>query len=833
MKNFDWKKLKPHAIAVAIFLVVTLFYCKPALQGKVLQQSDITQWTAMAKDQYNYMDKHNGDVPLWSNGMFSGMPGYLIVGKSNSHVGYYFSQALSLFLPKPFQFFFLACICFYFLALSMGARSWVGIIGALCYAYATYNPIIVAVGHDTKMLTIALLPGFLASLIWVYEKKYWTGAALVALFTASLISQNHYQVVYYGILAAFFMTIAYAIHWIMNKEWKHLLVAGCVTVLAALTGIMTNAVVIFPNYEYTKETIRGGSELADKTSKIGKDGLSQSYAFSYSMYKTEPLVMMFPRMYGGESGYREIEEDKSKAIAAFRDGQQAAQTAPQELVQKLQYSVTTYWGGIGGTSGPPYAGAIICFLALVGFAVLDGKHKWWILAACVLTFMMSWGGFFEGFNGFLLNHLPMYNKFRAPSMIIIVPTLLLGMMATLTLERIAEAEQTEAFLNKYKKGLMIAGGVFVLALLLYFTMDYKTAGDIELSKQISSLQDANAQSWMRSIMNGLVSDRQGLFFSDILRSLFFAAVAAAALWFYIKKKLPLNVMLAVVGIFAFIDVMAIDVTYLNGDNYKDKEESDNAFAPRPVDTEILKDQGYYRVLDLSSGDIGSVFNQGAMPTSYFHKSIGGYHPAKLSIYQDLIEKQLYNFPNCMPVINMLNTKYIITGQDKNMRAMPNPNALGAAWFVKHVNVVESPQQVMNALTTLNTKDTAVAEKGFTDLVKGNFTTDSAAKIELVKNDNDITTYKTSASSAQFAVFSEVYYDKGWNAYLDGNKVPYAKVNYVLRGMPVPAGNHEIVFKFEPRSHALGWTITNIAGLLTLLLVGVSVWMGVRKRKVLG
>lgn len=317
MKNFDWKKLLPHVYAIVIFLLVAFFYCKPALTGKVLQQSDITQWKGMSHDIYKFKEA-TGEAPLWTNSMFSGMPGYLIAGKTNNYVPYYFAEALSLFLGKPFQFFFLACVCFYFLSQVLRTNTWVGVVGALAYAYATYNPIIVSVGHDTKMMSIALLPGFIGALLLTYEKKYWWGAACTAFFTGALVSQNHYQVIYYGIIIAFIMTIAYAITWVKNKDFKHLGLAAGITVVTGLVGVLSNAVVIFPNYEYTQETIRGGSELANSTSNVGKEGLSKNYAFDYSMYKSEPFVMMVPGMYGGASGVMEVAAEIQKLYKLYK-----------------------------------------------------------------------------------------------------------------------------------------------------------------------------------------------------------------------------------------------------------------------------------------------------------------------------------------------------------------------------------------------------------------------------------------------------------------------------------------------------------------------------------
>lgn len=824
MKNFDWKKLLPHVFAIGIFLVVALFYCKPALQGKVLQQSDITQWKAMSEDIHHYKEVH-GEAPLWTNSMFSGMPGYLIAGKANNNVPYLFAEILSLFLGKPFQFFFLACVCFYFLSQVLKVNTWIGVIGSLAYAYATYNPIIIVAGHDTKMMSIALLPGFIASLMLIYERKYLWGAALTAFFTGALISQNHYQITYYGLIIAVIMTIGYAIHWIMNKQYKHLLIAGLVTLFAGLIGALSNAVVLFPNYEYTQQTIRGGSELADATSNIGKEGLSNEYAFDYSMYKSEPFVMLIPRMFGGSSNNLEMDESKSKAIEAL-------QSMPQQLAQQLQGNLSFYWGGIGGTQGPPYVGAIICFLAILGFVVLDGKHKWWILSACILAILMSWGGFFPGFNGFLLKHLPMYNKFRAPSMTIVIPTFLLCMTAILSLQKLLFGIEDKAVLNQHmKRGFMITGAIFVALFLIYFSLDYVSQGDTRLLQQISAIPDAAQKAQIeqpvRSFLNGLKEDRQHLFLMDIFRSLFFIAIAGAALWLYQRKILKPVVVMSVIGLFSFIDVMAIDVNYLKSDNYQDKEENDAAFTPTAADQAILQDKSWFRVLDVSHG-ISAAFNGGAL-TAYHHKTIGGYHPAKLSIYQDLIEHQLYKYPNNQNVLDMLNTKYVIENPNATTVAA-RPTNLGPVWFVKGIRFTNDAREEMAALDNLDTKDSAVANKSFSNILKGSFTPDPAATIQLVKNDNDVVTYTSKTSLEQLAVFSEVYYNKGWNAYIDGKQTPYAKVNYVLRGMMVPAGEHTIVFKFEPKSHAIGWTITNICSIIMILLLAAAIIIEIRNRK---
>lgn len=821
MNKFNWQKLFPHLIAIAIFVIVAVVYCKPALQGKVLQQGDLAQWVGMSKDQQNYMDS-NGHAPLWTNGMFSGMPGYVILGYSNNYIAPYFINILSLFLPSPINFFFIACICFYFLAQVFKINPWVSIIGALMYAYATYNPIIISVGHVTKMYSIAFMPGIIASIQLIYNKKYWIGAALTALFTAALVAENHYQVIYYTIIIIAFMGVAFIIRTVREKNYRHMLTAICFALLAGLIGAATSAVSLLPNYEYSKETIRGGSDLMTSAGDSTKasTGLNEDYAYSYSLYKSEPFVMLVPRMFGGSSGNPELAQEKSKAISALQE-------MPQQLAQQIGYP-NYYWGGINGvgTAGPPYAGAIICFLAILGFVILDNKYRWWMLSCCALTIIMSWGGYFKGFNGLLLEYLPMYNKFRAPSMILVVPTLLLGLTATLALDKIIfRIQDKKAFLEKYKKALYIMTGIFVFLLFLYFSFDFASQQDNYMLQQVNKMED-QIKTPVQNFLHALQDDRKSLYLDDLLRSLFFVAIGAIMLWLFLKEKVKANMVLLVIGIFSLIDIMIIDVKYLNSDQFITKDDYENIFQPTKADQQILLDKSFYRVLDLRHGGLSGAFNEGAL-TAYFHHSIGGYHPAKLSIYQDLIENQLLKFPNCLPVLNMLNTKYIITADDVPQL---NTAALENAWFVQQVQYTKGPKETMDALTDFNPAKTVLVEQSFKSAMRQPAAFDSSANLQMISNRHDTVTYKSVSKAEMPAVFSEVYYSEGWNAYIDGKKTDYAKVDYVLRGMMIPAGTHTIEFRFEPESFALGWRITAISSIVIILLCFLSAFFFYKEKK---
>ncbi len=828
MKSSWFKKLIPHGVAVLIFLVVAFIYCKPVMEGKVVAQHDITHWKGSIQQSVEYAKTHNGVYPLWTNGMFSGMPTFQIGYSNPNKVPWIAHQIFSLGLPKPVNFFFLACICFYFLCVILRVRSIFGILGALAFAYATYNPIITAVGHDTKMLSIAYMPALLASIILIYEKKYWLGAGLTALFTSVLIIQNHPQIDYYLFLTLAIMTIFYAVRWIKNKEWRHFGLAIVFTIVAGLTGVLTNAVSIFSTYEYQKETIRGGARaIADSTAKKenASDGLTKDYALSYSMSVPEPLIMMVPRMYGGASYAMELKEEDSKALESLRG-------LPNEAQQQVSQYLSFYWGGMAkpgeSVSGPAYVGAIICILALLAMFVLDGKHKWWILTAIGVTIMMSWGSYFDALNGFLYKALPLYNKFRAPSMILVVAQMLLPMLAVLGLSKIADTTDKKTLLPQFKKGLIAVAVTFALLFIIYFMSDFMSGTDNELMKRIKGGGEG-AQQWLQiftSFFEGLREDRKSLMMGDILRSLGFGAVALLLVFLAIRKTIS-NLVLGIgLTIFVLIDSFTIDVKYLNYDSYKDKQENEVSFIKTKSDNEILTDKSQFRVFNVA----GDAFSENI--TSYYYNSVGGYHPAKIAIYQELIEHKLSAQQPNMFVLNMLNTKYFIQ-KDRNGQTQAyqkNDSALGNCWLVKNIQYVKDASAEMNSLGNFNPADTAVVQDTFKSSVPFTPVADSSATIALVKNDNDVITYTFNAASNQFAVFSEVYYENGWKAYIDGKEAPIVKVNYVLRGLAVPAGKHDIKFEFKPQGYYKGKSITSIFSIVLLVVFAIGIFMEWRGRK---
>ena len=828
MKKGLFAKLLPHLIALVVFLVVAALYCQPALEGKVVNQSDVTHWKGSIHQSQVYKETH-GQYPLWTNALFSGMPANQIGMPGNNLLPWYLHTLLTLNLPVPMQHFFLACICFYFLCCVLRINPYIGIFGSLAYAYATYNAVILSVGHETKMWSIAYIAALLGCILLIYERrKYWIGAALTGLITSSLIAVNHPQIDYYFFLVAGIMSVFYIIRWIKAKEFSHLAKALGFTIVAGAIGLLVNSVNFFSTLEYQKQTIRGGSgELAEKKEGDAKNGLTIDYALDYSLAVAEPIVMMVPRAFGGSSGKAEVSQEESKAI-------EAVQAMPKELQQQMPLSY--YWGGISsGTSGPPYVGALVCFLAIIGFFILDGRYKWWILASCVLAVLMSWGEYFLGFNTLLYHYLPLYNKFRAPSMILVIPQLLLPLMAVLTVQKVTHENEKHPFVPYFKKGLVGVGAVLALLLVCYVAFDFKSQRDTELLKQVASANQPQLTEAVRGFVDGMVEDRKGLMLSDILRTIGFCLLGAGVLYLAIRKMVKPLMLGIILSVLVLIDLLPVDSKYLSKEDYQEQAENEAGFVPNAMDQEILADKTYFRVFNLYNP-----FNENF--TAYHFNAVGGYHPAKLRIYQELIENQLSQELGVvsnilqtnpagldsaqLPALNMLNTKYIIA-KDPNSGLtqfkQQNKGALGAAWLVKSIRVVKDAKDEMSSFATLHPKDTAVLQQSFRSKITGAANWTGTGTITLDKNDNDIINYSFNSNEEQFAVFSEVYYDAGWKAFIDGKEAPVVKVNYVLRGLQVPAGAHKIVFKYEPQDFYTGKKLTTVFTIALLLLVAAAIF----------
>jgi hypothetical protein len=821
--KFNFSKLLPHIIAVAVFVIVAIIYCKPALEGKVLQQSDVMHWKGMAKDIQDYRDTHDGVAPLWTNNLFSGMPGYQIATNNNNIVSYLASDVFSLFTPRPIRFFILACLGFYFLAIVMRVNPYIAMIGAIGYAYATYDPVIISVGHETKMLSIAYLPAALGGLLMIFDGRYWLGAAFTALFTSILVYQNHYQIVYYFLLIVIFLTVAQTIRWIKEGKVKHMLTAFGFAAVSASIGILVNAVMLFTTYDYSKATIRGGQASlnldSNSVKKENKGGLDTGYAFLYGSYgQAETMTLLIPDMYGGS--LRPLGEE-SKLVETLQ-----SKNLPPDFVNQLYSYIPSYWGSQPGHAGPVYLGAVICMLFVFAMFYLRSSHKWWLFAVTVLAILLSWGKNFAAFNTFMFEHLPMYNKFRAPAMILIIPQLSFAFLGVLALQQAFYGNDEKSYLwDRLKKSGYVMAGIFALAAIMYVSFDYKNDRDKGLQQQLTQMMN-NDGTVAKEIINAAVEDRKDIFRADLLRSLFFAGAAFLVLYGLAKRNLKAQYAAIALIVLTSFDLLPVAKRYLNADNFLEPEQNESVFNPTMADQVILQDKDpHFRVFNLTTDPFNDAI------TSYHHESIGGYHAAKLSLYQDLIENQLAKQPMNLQVIDMLNTKYFIVPDSSGQPvAQRNPSALGNAWLVKQIRFVKDPAEEMRALNNFNAKDEAVVQESFKASIPFQPVADSTASIRMEKNENDVINYQFQSASNQFAVFSEVYYDRGWKAFIDGKETPIVKTNYVLRGLAVPAGKHAIEFRFEPKSYIMGHRITAICQILLLVFFAVGIFMEYRQRK---
>jgi len=836
MKNFNFKKILPHLIAVVIFLIVAVIYTKPAFQGKVPQQSDTQQWHGMAQQSFEFKDKY-GHYPLWTNSMFSGMPAYQIAfdPRTKITVGY-LTSVVTLGLPIPASFFFLACICFYFLCVVAGANPWVSILGGLAYAYSTFDPIIISVGHNTQMISIGYAPAVLGGLLLLYKKKYLAGFMITALFSSFLIAQNHVQIVYYTLIIAVIMTIAFLIRSYQEKQFPNAIKTAALGLLAGIVGLACCAVSMMPTYEYAKESMRGGkSELTQEIQgNKTQGGLDKDYAFNYSLGFGETFTFMVPGLYGGSNGGGEYNSN-SKFVAQFS---QLGVPEDQALQYEDHYS---YWGDQPVTSGPVYLGAIVCLLFIFGVVYLKSWYKWWLIAASILGVLLAWGSNFQSFNYFLFDYLPFYNKFRAPTMALVIPQLCFPLMGVLALTKLISKDiDVEEAWKKLKTTSIITGVILVFLGLFYMTGSFSGPNDKALrdgikqnmlhapaGQQVSPQLEQQADQTSRSIIDALQSDRKSLMGSDLLRSFILIGIAVLLIGLYLKKKVSAKILVAVLIILSGYDLIGVALRYLNTNNYVEPEDFESAFIPSPAVTQILKepDHANFRVFN----ETVDPFNDAT--TSYHLNSVGGYHPAKLGLYNDIITRQLSK--GNMQVFDMLNTKYFIVQnpQTGKPEAQLNPGAFGNCWLVKGIKYVDNADQEMAALDSTGLRDIAVVENKFKAQIKSTPKYDSIGYIKLVQNLNDKIDYRFSANSPQFAVFSEIYYPEGWNAYIDGAKADYVKTDYVLRGMLIPAGNHEIEFRFEPNSFTTGRMISIIANILVaLLIIATIVYYSVKKKE---
>ncbi|MFZ4546065.1 MAG: YfhO family protein [Bacteroidales bacterium] len=806
MKNINFKQLLPYLLAVVIFTTITMAYFSPMLQGKMIKQSDIMNFKGMSKEIVDYRAK-TGDEPLWTNSMFGGMPAYQISVQYEGNILRYIDRLMQLYLPFPASLVFLYMAGFFLLLLVLKVDIWLAIAGSVAFAFSSYLFIIIEVGHNSKAHAIGLIAPVLAGIILTYRGKYLIGGIVAAIFLSLEFMANHLQITYYLIMTVAVFLISEFIISIKEKRIPGFAKASGVMIIAAMFALATNATTLWATYEYGKVTTRGKSELTtDKDNRT--TGLDKDYATGWSYGIPETFTLLIPNFNGGAStGPVSTSSNSYKALLSNNiDPNQA---------EKLTQNLPLYWGTQPGVAGPVYIGSILIFLFVFALFIVDKKYKWWLLSATLLSILLSWGSNFMAFTDIFLNYLPGYNKFRAVSMTLVIAEFCIPLLAILGLNKALSGDIDKKKLIKYLYySAGIVGGICFI---------FAVAG----SSMFSFVSPADAQYkayYPEWLLDAIRLDRAAIFQADAFRSLIFIFLAGAAIWAFLKNMIKKPVFYAIFILLIVTDLWAVNKRYLNNDSFVRKNLVDNPFQPTNADILIMKDvDPNFRVFNQTV----SPFNDAS--TSYFHKSIGGYHGAKLRRYQELIENQLSK--GNMNVFNMLNTKYfIMENKESGTPEMQiNMQAMGNAWFVNNAHAVNNADEELNALTDFVPSETAIYDKRFEDQVKGHIISkDTLASIRLTEYKPNQLTYLSETSREQLAVFSEIYYEKGWDAYIDGKKSPYFRANYVLRAMIVPAGKHTIEFKFDPPVYRIGEKISLASSLLLVLLALGTLGFNIRK-----
>ncbi len=892
--NFDFQKLVPHLIAILVFVVVAFIYFSPVIEGKRLKQHDIQQFQGMAKEINDYRAKFDGEEPLWTNSMFGGMPAYQISVRHGSNLIQYIDKMFRLGLPHPVNILLLYMLGFYILLMCMKVDPWLGIVGALAFAFSSYYLVIIGAGHNSKAIAIAYAAPALGGVLLTYRGKLLLGAAVTALFMALELTANHMQITYYLGIMLVFVGIAEFVRALQNNKLPHFLKSSVVLGVAMVLAVLCTSSNIMTTYEYSKYTTRGKTELtikADGTSNadIVTSGLDRAYVTQWSYGTGETATLLIPNAKGGASsgvmiGDEDLMNTASPQLRSYlvSEYQKYAEGKPGHLVNN-------YWGNQGSTAGPVYIGAIVIFLFILGMVFLKDELKWALLATAILCVMLSWGKNFMGLTNFFLDYIPGYNKFRAVTIILSIVGLAFPVLAMLMMKKMMD---DKPFMAARIKPFMIVTGAVVGVILILVAIpetffNFLSNSDIaRINAYASNPASGYNAAQMTAVAEQIKEVRIGVFRGDALRSILFILLAAGAIFAYLKDKLKHKyALIAVLGVLILVDQWSVDKRYVNNATNDQKQYiswTDKAQVKKPhnasqADIQLLQmemaqhpelqtninnrleqikaekranneknmmvtpqeqeDISFselnfatnYRVMNITV----STFNDAS--TSYFHKSIGGYHGAKLKRYQELIEFNISRemssvvgginsgnpatgFVNAN-ALNMLNCKYVIY----HPQAPPavNPHALGNAWFVQQVQVVDNADKEIQAIKGITPATTALLDQRYADYLGGTTSFNKNGTIEQVGYNPNHMVYQSNSTADQFAVFSEVYYDNGWNAYIDGQPAEYVRTNYLLRGMKVPAGEHTIEFKFEPSSYSTGSTVSLASSaLLILLFLGV-------------
>ena len=784
----QFSKAKPHIIIIVLFALISFAYFSPIIEGKRIDGHDVKTWIGMSKEISDFRDS-SGNEALWTNSMFSGMPAYQISVKYSSNLVRYIDKVISLGFPRPANLLFLYLLGFYLLLLSLKVDYRVAAVGAIAYAFSSYFFIIIQAGHMTKAHAIAYLPMVVASVIYTYRGKLLLGGTLTALTVALELYSNHLQITYYLIFILIFIGLYQLFQDYKSQNLPSFFKRSAVLIIAALLATGTCFTRLKTTMDYGKDSTRGKSELTSNIENKTK-GLDKDYATQWSYGIAETMTLLIPNFHGGAS---------QGELSTNSETYNALKRSPN--AKKIIKSLPLYWGDQPIVSGPTYAGAIVIFLFLLSLFLLKGRFKYWILSLTVLSIFLAWGKNFMPLTELFLDFFPGYNKFRAVSMILIVAEFTLPLLAFLALNNFIFSDADKLSKQKsLKNAFFITSSITLLfALVPNIFFDFVGFNDSMLA----------SNGWP---VEALQSDRASMLSNDAWRSFFFILLAFLSLFFFLKHKVSSNNVILIFAVLLLFDMWTINKRYLNDSHFIRSSKVKIPYKASQADNFILSDNDpNFRVFNQSV----STFNDAS--TSYFHKSIGGYHGAKLKRYQELIDSHISK--GNMQVLNMLNTKYFILQNGKVNR---NPNVLGNAWFIKDTKIVENADDEILALNNFDASSIAIIDKRFKSLIK-EFSSDSLSSIKLDEYQPNYLKYSSSSKENQIAVFSEVYYDKGWNSYIDGELVSHFRANYILRAMNIPKGNHTIEFRFEPEIFKIGERISLASSILLIFsLIFVSV-----------
>lgn len=824
-KRLSWKQLIPHTITLIGFILISILYASPILSGKRMKMHDIVQAGGAAEELKKYHDQTH-EWAGWTNSMFSGMPSYMIVGNYPTSISTKIGGYLYGMLPVPADIFFISLLSAYLLFYILSRNYWLSATGAIAFTFASFNLVSLEAGHISKIMAVGYAPGILAGVLLAFRRHWLTGAAVTAIFLSLELYANHIQITYYIGLGVLVLALLEA--WALFKAGKtrQLTLALAGLALGATLAVSNHTTRLWNAYDYTKETIRGKSELtktASKESNKSSDGLDKDYAYFYgSVGLIETLTLLIPNLYGGPS-YGSLTANSEIYKTLINRGVDPANA--NNFTQQLPI----YWGDQPLVGGPVYAGAIVVFLFILSICIVRGYLKWWALGFTLLYIVWSWGKNLPGINYLFFDYFPLFNKFRSVSMVLSLAQLLMVLLSVLALKELSE--KVGRFMEIQKPFLISLGITAGLCLILgafpTLFFNFQSASDQSFVQQL--IQNTQDQNFANELYRSLQNDRAGLLRSDAFRSLFFILVSAVILWLWLNKKMKPVFAFATLLVLTVIDNFGVSKRYLNDDDFVTKYAIAAVKEPSAADQQILRDTDLsYRVLDQSRGGFMS-----SADASYLHKSIGGYHGAKLRRYQELVENQFMKGKPNPDVLNMLNTKYILSRDEKgNTVAIPNPDAFGNAWFVDSFELVPNADQELAALDSIKIRKKAVLDQKFANELKGlTIQSDSTNSIKLISYKPDVLVYESQASSEQLAVFSEIYYNvrNEWQVTIDDKNAQPLRADYVLRALRVPAGKHTITFRFEPVSIKAGHTIDLASSVLLLLLIAGAAWIEIRKR----